>query len=61
MSLHPGTTNTDLSTPFQKNVAAEKLFTVEYSVSRMLEVVNEAQISTHNGKFFAYDGTEIEW
>jgi NAD(P)-dependent dehydrogenase (short-subunit alcohol dehydrogenase family) len=29
--LHPGTVDTDLSTPFKKNVPAEKLFTTDES------------------------------
>jgi short-subunit dehydrogenase len=39
MALHPGTTDTTLSKPFQKNVKEGKLFTPEYSVSMMLDVV----------------------
>jgi hypothetical protein len=60
MSIHPGTTDTDLSLPFQKNVAADKLFTVDYSVSQMLDVIWNAGID-NNGKFYAYDGSEIPW
>ena len=36
VALHPGTTDTDLSKPFQKNVKPDKLFTREFSVSQML-------------------------
>ena len=60
LSLHPGTTDTDLSKPFQKNINSNKLFTTEYSVSSMLKVINDATIDS-SGKFFAYDGTEIEY
>ena len=60
ISIHPGTTDTDLSVPFQKNVAPGKLFPVAYSVDQMLQVIWKANMKD-NGKFFAYDGTEIEW
>lgn len=61
ISIHPGTTDTDLSKPFQKNVKKEKLFTPEYSVSQMMKVVFEKVDEDTTGSFFAYDGSKIEW
>ncbi|PNX99051.1 short-chain dehydrogenase/reductase family protein, partial [Trifolium pratense] len=58
--LHPGTVDTDLSKPFQKNVPKEKLFTKEYSVHKLLHIINNVK-SQDNGKFFAWDGQEIPW
>lgn len=58
--LHPGTVDTDLSKPFQKNVPEGKLFTKEFSVEKLLSVINNAKIHD-NGKFFAWDGQEIPW
>eukprot|EP01038_Epipyxis_sp_PR26KG_P017208 gene17208-23709_t len=59
-SCHPGTTDTDLSKPFQRNVKPEKLFSVEYSVSKILNLFNS--ITTQDcGKFYAYDGIEIPY
>lgn len=60
MSIHPGTTDTDLSVPFQKNVQPDKLFTVQHSVNCMLDVIWSRGIA-ETGKFYAYDGTEIPW
>ena len=60
ISLHPGTTDTDLSKPFQKNVTPEKLFSVEYSVNKMLNVIENLTIDS-TGEFFAYDGSKIEY
>tara|TARA_R110002050_G_scaffold170396_1_gene302221 strand:+ start:1029 stop:1268 length:240 start_codon:yes stop_codon:yes gene_type:complete len=60
IALHPGTTKTDLSAPFQKNVKPEKLFPVEKSVSHMLDIIERVD-EAGNGKFFAWDGEEIEW
>ncbi|CAH9123315.1 unnamed protein product [Cuscuta epithymum] len=58
--LHPGTVDTDLSKPFQKNVAKDKLFTKEYSVQKLLSIIQNAKQSD-NGKFFAWDGQSIPW
>lgn len=58
--LHPGTVDTDLSRPFQKNVAKDKLFTREFSVQKLLSIIDNAKKSD-NGKFFAWDGQEIPW
>ncbi|RVW40824.1 C-factor [Vitis vinifera] len=58
--LHPGTVDTDLSRPFQRNVPEGKLFTKEFSVNKLLSIINNAK-SHDNGKFFAWDGQEIPW
>lgn len=58
--LHPGTVDTDLSRPFQRNVPKEKLFTKEFSVKKLLNIIMNAK-SSDNGKFFAWDGQEIPW
>lgn len=58
--LHPGTVDTDLSRPFQRNVPEGKLFTKEYSVQKLLSIINGAK-RQDNGKFFAWDGQEIPW
>jgi len=59
LSLHPGTVDTDLSKPFQGNVAQSKLFTPQHSVACMLDVVGSITDAKDGGKFFAYDGSEI--
>ncbi|KAB1219652.1 C-factor [Morella rubra] len=58
--LHPGTVDTDLSRPFQRNVPEGKLFTKEFSVLKLLGIINTAK-SHDNGKSFAWDGQEIPW
>jgi NAD(P)-dependent dehydrogenase (short-subunit alcohol dehydrogenase family) len=60
LALHPGTTDTDLSKPFQARVKPEKLFSVEYSVSNMLDVIANASLND-SGQFLAYDGSKIEY
>ncbi|PON87211.1 Short-chain dehydrogenase/reductase [Trema orientale] len=58
--LHPGTVDTDLSRPFQRNVPKDKLFTKEFSAQKLLQIINGVK-SCDNGKFFAWDGQEIPW
>ncbi|RPI16240.1 MAG: SDR family NAD(P)-dependent oxidoreductase [Lysobacterales bacterium] len=60
VALHPGTTDTDLSNPFQGNVAPERLFSSERTVRQLLGVIDRLQ-PTDTGRFLAWDGTEIPW
>ncbi|CAN1810218.1 Uncharacterized oxidoreductase C663.09c [Linum perenne] len=58
--VHPGTVDTDLSRPFQKNLPKDKLFTKEFSAKKLLGIIDNTKV-TDNGKFFAWDGQEIPW
>jgi len=58
--LHPGTTDTHLSKPFQHNVPPEKLFPVERTVAQLLSVI-EALGANDSGKFFSWDGSCLPW
>lgn len=58
--LHPGTTNTRLSQPFQRNVPAEKLFSVERTVAQLLKVIDALQ-PDDSGQFFSWDGNRLPW
>ena len=58
VGLHPGTVDTGLSKPFQKNVAPEKLFTPARSAAAMLGVL-DGLTPADSGKCFAWDGVEI--
>lgn len=58
--LHPGTTDTGLSSPFQANVPEDKLFSVDYACGRMLEVIDGLDEAS-SGAFHAWDGRPIEW
>ena len=60
ISLHPGTTSTDLSMPFQKNLPSGQLMSPEDACSKMMAVINRAG-PDDSGGFFAYDGTRIVW
>lgn len=58
MGLHPGTVDTGLSKPFQRNVSDGKLFTADYSADAMLNVIGSVS-AKDTGKCFAYDGLEV--
>ena len=60
LALHPGTTNTGLSKPFQANVSAEKLFTPDFAAASLLQVIAR-QLPADSGSFFAWDGQRIDW
>ncbi|MEO0946670.1 MAG: SDR family NAD(P)-dependent oxidoreductase [Cyanobacteria bacterium J06641_5] len=58
--LHPGTTDTRLSEPFQRNVPPEKLFTPERTVTQLLSIVNKLT-PVESGSFFSWDGQRLPW
>ena len=59
-ALHPGTVDTPLSKPFQRNVPPKQLFSAERAAAHMLDVI--ASLSPKDtGGFFAWDGSPIPW
>jgi NAD(P)-dependent dehydrogenase (short-subunit alcohol dehydrogenase family) len=59
VALHPGTVATDLSKPFRRGVAPEKLFSAETSAGHLLGVIDGLS-PAQSGRIFAWDGTEID-
>ena len=60
VALHPGTTDTALSLPFQARVNPEKLFPAEFSAGQLLDVVN-GLTEEHSGGVFDWAGERIEY
>mmetsp|Transcript_1228 Transcript_1228/g.1681 ORF Transcript_1228/g.1681 Transcript_1228/m.1681 type:complete len:374 (+) Transcript_1228:73-1194(+) len=58
IALHPGTTKTDLSKPFQKNVQDKRLFPVEFTVEKLLDVVDSV-VEENNGGFYDWAGKAL--
>ncbi|WP_440877203.1 SDR family NAD(P)-dependent oxidoreductase [Thalassotalea sp. PLHSN55] len=60
ISFHPGTTDTPLSKPFQKNVPAKKLFTPEFVAQQLLVIVKKSE---HDGQvsYVDWQGKTIAW
>jgi NAD(P)-dependent dehydrogenase (short-subunit alcohol dehydrogenase family) len=60
VALHPGTVNTDLSVPFQKNVPDGKLFAVDDAATMLLDVIDSVG-PEDNGSFLDYKRERIPW
>ena len=58
VSLHPGTTDTALSKPFQANVAEGKLFSPDFVAHRLLRVIDGLK-TANSGRLFAWNGDEL--
>ena len=58
ISLHPGTTDTDLSKPFQKNVQKSRLFPVDFTVNSLLNVI-ESMDDANSGGLYDWAGKAI--
>lgn len=59
-AMHPGTTDSRLSRPFQKNVPQGKLFSPEKTAALLIEQIRQLH-TRDSGCFIAYDGEEISW
>ena len=58
--MQPGTVDTQLSSPFQSNVADEKLFSPSYSAEHLIEVLN-SMTAAQSGCFVDWAGESIPW
>jgi NAD(P)-dependent dehydrogenase (short-subunit alcohol dehydrogenase family) len=58
--LHPGTTATALSAPFQAGVPPGRLFTPQRAADQLLDVL-ESLRAEQSGQFWAWDGQPIAW
>lgn len=59
VGLHPGTVDSNLSKPFQRNVPADKLFKPEFSAQKMLDALSQLT-PEDSGKCFAWDGQQVQ-
>lgn len=60
VALHPGTTATDLSKPFQANVKEGSLFPVEFTVEKLLAVINSME-EGNSGGFYDWAGQSLSF
>jgi Dehydrogenases with different specificities (related to short-chain alcohol dehydrogenases) len=56
--LHPGTVDTPLSRPFQRNLREGQLMTSEQAAAHLLSVI-DSLTPADSGGFFAWDGQPI--
>ncbi len=59
-ALHPGTTDTELSKPFQGNVPTKKLFNTDQTATLLLDVMGKLN-SKNSGRFWNWNGEELPW
>lgn len=60
LAFHPGTVDTGLSKPFQKNVPPEKLFTPEFVASRLIEITDQLPVDG-TASYLDWAGQTISW
>lgn len=58
IALHPGTTDTDLSKPFQRNVQEGRLFPVEFTVDSLMNVI-DSMTDENSGGLYDWAGKAI--
>ena len=60
LAIHPGTTDTDLSRPFQRNVQPGRLYSASTTAERILRIIHDTQ-TAQSGSFLNWDGKPIPW
>lgn len=60
ISFHPGTTDTPLSKPFQKNVPVKKLFSPEFVAQQLITIVEESELDGQVS-YVDWQGKSIDW
>ena len=60
IAFHPGTTDTPLSKPFQKNVPENKLFSAEFVAKQLLDIVEKTPID-QSPSYLDWQGETINW
>lgn len=60
VSLHPGTTQTDLSEPFSANVKEGSLFPVDFTVEKLLDII-ESMTEDNSGGFYDWSGQSLSF
>ncbi len=60
--FHPGTTDTNLSKPFQRNVPEGKLFTSSFVAEQLFKITNNCDLK-YNGEvaYLDWQGKTIDW
>lgn len=59
VGVHPGTVNSNLSSPFQNHVPEHKLFQPDFAASKIIEVLSDLT-AVSSGKCFAWDAKEVQ-
>jgi len=60
VALHPGTNDTNLTKPFQRNVPEQQLQHASQGALNLLRVIDSLEFE-HSGSFFDWKGERIQW
>ncbi len=60
IAIHPGTTQSELSNPFTKNIQKDKLYSPDQSATRILDILSVLKEKS-NGSFLNWDGSSLPW
>ncbi len=60
VTIHPGTVDTALSSPFQRGVPSGQLFSPDHSAAQILTVIDRLS-AADSGGLFAWDGEQIPY
>lgn len=60
VALHPGTVDTGMSKPFQRNLKPGQLVTAQVAAANLTRVM-DALTPADSGRFLAWDGSPIPW
>ncbi|SFM38602.1 SDR family oxidoreductase [Marinobacter pelagius] len=60
VAVHPGTTESGLSEPFQQSLASLQVHKPGETAANLLRVIGTLDESS-NGRFFSWDGSELPW
>ena len=58
IGLHPGTVDSHLSQPFQKNLEDSKIFSADFSVSKLSSVIDSLSVES-SGKCIDWEGKVV--
>ncbi|GAA5141523.1 SDR family NAD(P)-dependent oxidoreductase [Thalassotalea piscium] len=60
IAFHPGTTDTPLSKPFQRNVPPEKLFPCDFVAKQLLAITKKTEVDG-SASYLDWQGNTIDW
>ena len=60
IAFHPGTTDTNLSKPFQRSVKQENLFTAQYVADHLVRIMNTLPVDGELS-FIDWENKAIVW
>lgn len=60
VAIHPGTTDTQLSKPFQRNIPVDKLYSTGITAERVGQLIDTVD-PINSGEFFGWDGDMLPW